>query len=84
MGFKDLVKFNISWPTIILYFIEFFNKYFPRSTLFDAKISPGSYTWQSILKARKVISAGMMRRIGVGIEFGFMRINGYPGKSFVK
>lgn len=41
-------------------------KYFPRGTIFDAKASSGSYAWQSILKAKKVIDVRLVWRLGNG------------------
>ena len=62
MGFKDLVRFNEAmlakqvWRlaanrTSLLYKV-FSAKYFPSSSIFDAKMAKGSYAWQSILRAR--------------------------------
>ena len=74
MGFKDLVRFNEAmlakqvWRlatdrTSLLYKV-FSAKYFPSSSIFDAKMAKGSYAWQSILKARQVVEKGMIWRIG--------------------
>jgi len=41
-------------------------KYFPNGSIFQAKTSSGSFAWQNILKARKVISDGMLWRVGDG------------------
>ena len=76
LGFKDLVKFNEAmlakqvWRLLhdqsSLFFRVFKAKYFPHGTVFDAKKSFGSYAWQSILKARSVIEASFMWRVGDG------------------
>ena len=49
-----------------LIFQVFKAKYFPQGTVFDAKKSSRSYAWQSILKARSIIEAGFMWRVGDG------------------
>ena len=76
LGFKDLVKFNEAmlakqvWRLLYdqnsLFYHVFLAKYFPFGTVFDAKKSSGSYAWQSILKARSVITDGMLWRVGDG------------------
>ena len=76
LGFKDLVKFNEAmrakqvWRLLhdqsSLFFQVFKAKYFPHGTVLDAKKSSGSYVWQSILKARSVIEAGIMWRVRDG------------------
>ena len=76
LGFKDLVKFNEVmltkqvWRLLhdqsSLFFRVFKAKYFLHGTVFEAKKSSGSYAWQSILKARLVIEAGSMWRVGDG------------------
>lgn len=53
-------------PLIIVFFWVFKAKYFPHGLIFYAKISSGSYAWQSILKARKVIQFGMLWRVDDG------------------
>ena len=75
-GFKDLVKFNDTmlakqvWRLLIdqtsLFYRVFKAKYFPNRSIFQAKTSSGSFAWQNILKARKVISDGMLWRVGDG------------------
>ena len=49
-----------------LFYQVFKAKYFPNGLIFYAKVSFGSYVWQSILKARRVITNGMQWRIGDG------------------
>ena len=76
MGFKDLGKFNDTmlakqvWRLLkdqnSLFFRVFKAIYFPRGSIFEAQVAEGSYAWQSILKARRVISKGMRWRIGDG------------------
>ena len=41
-------------------------KYFPRGSVFEASAATSSFAWQSILKARKVVSLGMRWRLGDG------------------
>ena len=76
MGFKNLVKFNeamlakqvwrlLTDKTSLLYKV-FSAKYFPSSSIFDAKLTKGSYAWQSNLKARKAGEKGMIWRTGDG------------------
>jgi len=68
MGFQVLSKFNDAmlaeqvWQLLhdtgSLFYRAFKVKYFPNGNIFDAKQSSNSFTWKSILKARKVISLG--------------------------
>ena len=74
LGFKDLVKFNEAmlakqvWRLhtyrLSLFYRVFSTKFFPTGSVFTAKKSQGSYAWQSIWKARKVIEKGMQWRVG--------------------
>ena len=76
LGFKDLVKFNEVllakqvWRLLhdhnSLFFRVFKAKYFPTRSVFYAKSFVGSYVWHSILKARKVVAAGMLWKVGSG------------------
>ena len=94
MRFKDLVKFNEAmlarqvWRLIndhsSLFYRVFKAKYFPRGSIFEASASSGSYAWQSILKARNVISAGMRRRLGDGKRIKFYNENWHPGNESTK
>ena len=59
-------------------------KYFPRGSIFEASASSGSYSWQSILKARNVISAGMRWRSGDGKSIKFYNENWQPGNESTK
>ena len=87
MGFKDLVKFNeamlakqvwrlLTDKTSLLYKV-FSAKYFPSSSIFDAKLTKGSYAWQSNLKARKAGEKGMIWRTGDGKKPGLFMITGF-------
>ena len=94
MGFKDLGKFNDAmlakqiWRLLkdnnSLFFRVFKAKYFPRGSIFEAHVSGGSYAWQSILKARKVISKGMRWRIGDGKDINIYNDNWLPGNGSAK
>ena len=76
MGFRELGKFNDAmlvkevWRLIhdtdSLFYGVFKAKYFPTRSIFDAKAKSGSYTWKSILEARKVILLGARWSIGDG------------------
>ncbi|XP_050258923.1 uncharacterized protein LOC126703913 [Quercus robur] len=89
MGFKDLEKFNDAmlakqvWRLLrdqnSLFFHVFKAKYFPKSSVLEATTSSGSYAWQSIMKARKVISKGMRWRIGDGKSINLYCDNWLPG-----
>ena len=69
LGFKDLEKFNDAMlakqvlrllkDQSSLFYQVFKAKYFPKGSIFEAAAAKGSYAWQSILKARKVISMGI-------------------------
>lgn len=55
-------------------------KFFPTGSIFKAKVSIGSYAWQSILKARSMIADGMMWRIGDGRSVHIYDENWIPGE----
>ena len=88
MGFKDLVRFNEAmlakqvWKlqteqTSLLYKV-YNTKYFPTSWVFEAKSKKGSFTWQSILKARHVIEKAMLWRVGDGSKIRVFHDNWIP------
>ena len=89
MGFKDLVRFNKAmltkqvWRLLTdktsLFFKVFSTKYFPSSSVFDAKSSKGPYAWRSILKARQVVQEGMLWRIGDGSKIRVFHDKWIPG-----
>ena len=89
MGFKDLEKFNDImlakqvWRLLrdqnSLFFRVFKAKYFPRGLVLEATTATGSYAWQCIMKARKVISNGMRWRIGDGKSIDLYCDNWLPG-----
>ena len=91
MGFKDLGKFNDAmlekqaWRLLkdqnSLFSRVFKAKYFPKGSIFKVKVARGSYAWQSILKARKVILRGMRWRIGDGKSINIYNDNWLPGKG---
>lgn len=39
-------------------------KYFPHGSVLDASASSGSNAWKSILKARSMVSDGLLWRVG--------------------
>ena len=91
LGFKDLEKFNDAmlakqvWRLLkdqsSLFYRVFKAKYFPKGSILEASAAKGSYAWQSILKARKVISMGMRWRIGDGKSIDIYKDNWLPGKG---
>ena len=70
MGFKDLEKFNEAmlakqvWRLLVdhssLFYRVFSAKYFPSGSIFDAKVVSGSYAWQSIVKASRLVQSGLL------------------------
>lgn len=76
MGFKEIEKFNDAllakqvWRMInnsnSLCHWVFKARFFPNSSILEAKDSTGSYAWKSIISARDVIRKGMVWRIGNG------------------
>ena len=64
-----------------LFYRVFKAKYFPKGSILEASAANGSYAWQSILKARKVISMGMRWRIGDGKSIDIYKDNWLPGKG---
>ncbi|XP_030970117.1 uncharacterized protein LOC115990422 [Quercus lobata] len=88
MGFKYLVRFNEAmlakqvWKlqteqTSLLYKV-YNTKYFPTSSMFEAKSKKGSFAWQSILKARHVIEKGMLWRVSDGSKIWVFHDNWIP------
>lgn len=71
-------------PQNSLLFLVFKAKYFPAGSIFEASAAWGSYAWQSILKARKVISMGMRWRLGDRKSIDIYNDNGLPGKGSAK
>ena len=89
MGFKDLEKFNEAmlakqvWRLLVdhssLFYQVFSVKYFPRGSIFDAKVASGSYAWQSIVKARKLVQFGLLWRVGNGRKINIYGDRWLPG-----
>ena len=84
MGFRDLRKFNdallakqvwrLTHDTSSLFYRVFKAKFFPNGSILDCPTTMrGSYAWQSILKAREVISRGAVWRVGNGQSINIWR-----------
>ena len=91
MGFKDLCKCNEAmlakqvWRLIhnidSIFYKVFKAKYFHRCSLFEAKVSSGSFAWKSILHSRKVVSLGAKWRIRDGSQSQIYDSNWLLGAS---
>lgn len=79
LGFKDIENFNLAllgkqvWRLIhnknsLFFFYKVFKaKYFPNFSVLDEDVNlKGSFAWQSIMKARRVVKLGSRWRIGDG------------------
>ena len=77
LGFKDIENFNLAmlgkqvWRLLhnkdSLFYKVFKVRYFPKCTILEEGVKEkGSYAWQSILQARKVVRLGSKWRIGDG------------------
>ena len=77
---KDLMrlcwlnKFGLIHDNSLFYKV-FEAKFFLNGSVFDAKASSGSYAWKSILRARKVIANGAVKRIGDGSNIQIYKDN---------
>ena len=67
-----------------LFFRVFKAKYFPHGSVLDASASSGSYAWKSILKARSVVSDGLLWRGGDGLSIRVYKDNWIPGAFLTK
>ena len=59
-------------------------KYFPRGSVFEASAATSSFAWQSILKAKKVVSLGMRWRLGDGRSIKIYYDSWLPSKELAK
>ena len=77
LGFKDIENFNLAilgkqiWWLLhnkdSLFYKVFKARYFPNCTILEEGVNEkGSYAWQSILQAQKVVCLGSKWRIGDG------------------
>jgi len=77
LGFKDIESFNLAmlekqvWRLLhnkdSLFYKVFKSKYFPNCSILDEGVKvKGSYAWQNILKACRVVRLGSRWRIGDG------------------
>ena len=77
LGFKDIENFNLAmlgkqvWRLLhnqhSLFYKVFKAKYFPNGSILDDSVKVnGSYVWQSILRARRVVRMGRRWRIEDG------------------
>lgn len=76
LGFKEIENFNLAmlgkqvWRLLhnkdSLFYKVFKSKYFPNCSILDEGVKVmGSYAWQSILKACRVVRLGSRWRIGI-------------------
>ena len=89
MGFKDLEKFNEAklakqvWRLLVdhssLFYQVFRAKHFPSGSVFDAKVASGSYAWQSIIKASKLVQSSLLWRVGNGTKINIYNDRWLPG-----
>ena len=56
-------------------------KYFPSGSIFDAKVASGSYAWQSIVKASKLVQLGLLWRVGNGLKINIYNDKWLPGEG---
>ena len=62
-----------------LFYRVFSAKYFPSRSIFDAKVVSGSYAWQSIVKASKLVQLGLLWRVGNGTKINIYNDMWLPG-----
>ncbi|VFQ72106.1 unnamed protein product [Cuscuta campestris] len=79
MGFRDISAFNVAllgkqgWrfltnPAALVSQV-FKARYFPKTSFLDAKLGHNpSYCWRSILAAQNLLSSGVRRRVGSGLN----------------
>ena len=88
MGFKELQNFNDAmlakqvWRLLenkSSLFHRFFKaKFFPKGTIFYAKVDKGSFAWKSILKGQEIIKKGTQWRVGNGKNILIYKDNWLP------
>ena len=66
------------WITHLYFYRVFSANYFPSGSIFDAKVALGSYAWQSIVKARKLVQSGLLWRVRNGMKINIYRDRWLP------
>lgn len=59
-------------------------KYFPNGSILEAKVASGFYAWRSILKARSLITRGMLWQLGDGTRINIYVEWWLPGAGSAK
>ena len=70
---------RLNHDTSSLFYRVFKVKYFPNGSIFDATQKSGSFTWRSILKARKVARLGARWRVGDDHSIKVFKDHWLPG-----
>ena len=64
-----------------LFYKVFKAKYFPQSSIFEAKAGSGSFAWKTIVKVRKIIASGAKWMIGNGCSAQIYKDIWLPGNA---